>query len=58
MLDNPDEVRARAEAKFKKQEQQTKESEQVWAEHAASERAADQNRAKLRAQRLAKESAD
>jgi hypothetical protein len=58
MPDRSDEARARAEAKFKKQEQQTKESEKVWAEHAAAGRAADANRAKLKAQRLAKEAAD
>jgi hypothetical protein len=58
MPDNPDEARARAEANFKKKEQQAKENEQVWAEHAAAEQAADKNRARLRKLRLAKEAAD
>jgi hypothetical protein len=58
MPDRSDEARARAEATFKKREQRAKESEQVWAEHAAAGKAADENRAKLRAQRLAKEAAD
>jgi hypothetical protein len=58
MPDRSDEARARAEATFKKREQRAKESEQVWAEHAAAGKAADENRAKLRAQRLAKESAN
>jgi hypothetical protein len=58
MANRADEGRVRAEALFKKREQRTKESEKVWAEHAAAERAADANRAKLRSQRLAKEAAD
>jgi hypothetical protein len=53
-----DEGRARAEALFKRREQQSKESEKVWAEHAAAGRAADANRAKLKALRLARDTAD
>jgi hypothetical protein len=45
---------ARAEALFKKQELQGKESEKVWAEHAAAGRAADANKARLTALRLGK----
>ena len=58
MTRRSDEGRERAEALFKKQEQQTKEGEKVRAEHAAAGRAADANRAKLKSQRLAKEAAD
>jgi hypothetical protein len=58
MADQSDEARLRAEGKFKKKEMQTQEAEKVWAEQAAAGRAADVNRAKLRAQRLAKEEAD
>ena len=55
MSSRSDEGRARAEAVFKKQEHQTKQSEKVWAEHVAAGKAADVNRAKLKALRLAKE---
>jgi len=58
MASRSDEGRVRAEALFKKREQQTKENEKVWAEHVAAGRAADANRAKLKSQRLAKEAAD
>ena len=58
MANRSDEGRARAEAVFKKREQQSRESENVWAEHAAAGRAADANRAKLKSQRLAKEAAE
>jgi hypothetical protein len=58
MANQSDETRLRAEGKFKKKELQTQEADKVWAEHAAAGRAADANRAKLRAQRLAKEEAD
>jgi hypothetical protein len=54
-MDDPDEARARAEAKFRKQEQQANESEKVWAERAAAEKAADANRARLKSLRLAME---
>jgi hypothetical protein len=53
-----DEARARAEATFKKPEQQPKESEKVRDEHTAAGKVADKNRAKLKEQRLAKEAAD
>ena len=55
MSSRSDEGRARAEAVFKKQEHQTKQSEKVWAEHVAAGKAADVSRAKLKALRLAKE---
>lgn len=53
-----DEGRARAEALFKKREQQTREHEKVWAEHSAAQRAADANRARLKSLRLEKEAAN
>ena len=56
--DNSDEARARAEAKFRKQEHMKRESEKVWAEQAASDKADDAKRAQLKARRLAKEAAD
>jgi hypothetical protein len=52
---DPDEARARAESKFRKQEHLRHEGEKVWAEQAATAKKADDLRAKLRAQRLAKE---
>ncbi len=58
MAEDPDDTRARAEAKFKKQEQAKRESEKVWAEHTAAGRAADEQRARLKALRLAKEALD
>jgi hypothetical protein len=57
MSNRSDEGRARAEALFKRREQQTTEGEKVWADHASAARAADANRAKLKSQRLAKEAA-
>jgi hypothetical protein len=58
MADSSDEAQSRAEANFKKKEQQTRESDEVWAEHAAAAKATDAKTARLRAQRLAKEAAD
>ena len=58
MADQPDEARARAEARFRKQEAANRENEKVWAEHAAAAQAADQRRAHLKSLRLAKEAAD
>jgi hypothetical protein len=58
MADPSDEARNRAEARFKKKERQTQESEKVWAEHVAAAKATDAKTVRLRAQRLAKEAAD
>jgi hypothetical protein len=58
MADKPDDARARAEARFRKQEATNRENEKVWAEHAAAAQAADQKRAQLKSLRLAKEAAD
>ena len=52
------EAALRAEAKFKKNEHAKQESEKVWAELEAANRAADEKRARLRDLRLAKEAAD
>ena len=58
MRDSSDEARLRAEAKFKKKEQQTREGDEAWAEYVAAQKGADQKRAHLKALRLAKETAD
>jgi hypothetical protein len=55
---NPDEARARAEAKFKKQEHAKRESDKVWAERAAANTADDKHRAKLKALRLARDAGE
>ena len=57
MSNRSDEDRMRAEALFKKPEQQTTQGQKAWAEHASAARTADANRAKLKSQRLAKEAA-
>ena len=54
---NSDEARARAETAFKK-EQQAGEGAQAWLEYEAKARAMQENTARLRALRLAKEAAD
>ena len=58
MADRSEEARLRAEVNFKKKQQRTEEGEKVWAEHLASGKAADAKRAKLKAQRLARDTAD
>ena len=55
MADRSEEARAKAERSFKKKEQQAQEAEKVWAEQAAASCAADDQRARLRALRLAKD---
>jgi hypothetical protein len=57
MADRSEEARLRAEANFKKKQQRTEEGEKVWGEHLAAGKAADANRAKLKAQRLARDAA-
>jgi hypothetical protein len=47
-----------AEANFKKKERQTQEGEKAWANHVAAGNAADVYRAKLKAQRLARDAAE
>ena len=58
MTNRSEEGRARAEAMFRKREPHTMESDKVWAERAAAGRAADANRAKLKAQRMARDAAE
>ena len=58
MVDRSEETRLRAEERFKKKERQTQEGEKAWAEHVAAGNAADVNRAKLKAQRLARDAAE
>ena len=57
MADRSEEARLRAETNFKKKQQRTEEGEKVWGEHLAAGKAADANRAKLKAQRLARDAA-
>src|SRR3954447_14532062 len=52
-----EEARLKAEANFKKKEQQAQDADKVWAEQAVASRAADDQRARLKALRLAKEAA-
>jgi hypothetical protein len=55
MTDLSEEARLREEANFKRKQQRTEEGEKVWAEHLSAGKAADVNRAKLKAQRLARD---
>lgn len=55
MADRSQEARARAEANFKKKALQTQEADPVWAERAVAEKASDENAARLKSLRLAKE---
>ena len=54
---DPDRVKARAEASFRKQER-AREGAQAWTEHEAAARATLEKTARLRALRLAKEAAE
>jgi hypothetical protein len=58
VINEKEEARARAEARFQKQEERGREATQVHAEIAARARATDDNTARLKAQRIAKEAAD
>ena len=55
---SPDEVRARAEAKFQKQQKAAEEGAKVRAEHEARAQGVEANTARLKSLRLAKEAAD
>jgi hypothetical protein len=57
MKDHPDQVRARAEATFKKKEKQQREGEQAMAEYVAQRQAMLDKTARLRALRLARDAA-
>jgi hypothetical protein len=58
MVDPSEEARRRAEANFKKKERQAQEADKVWAERAAAEKATEQNAARLKALRLARDAAE
>jgi len=58
MGDNSKEARARAEAKFQKQQKAAEEGAKATAEHEAQARAVDANTARLKSLRLTKEAAD
>ena len=58
MTDKTDEAKARAEAKFRKEQDRTREAEQVHAENAAKAAALDRRTAGLKAQRLARDAAE
>jgi hypothetical protein len=58
MGDNSEEARARAEAKFQKQQKAAAEGTKATAEHEAQARAVDANTARLKSLRLTKEAAD
>jgi DNA-binding TFAR19-related protein (PDSD5 family) len=54
---NPDHARGRAEAAFKKKEQQMREGEKAMAEYVAAQRATREKTERLRALRLARDAA-
>ena len=56
-MPNTDEAKARAEASFKKEER-AREGAKAWSEHETAARATLEKTARLRALRLAKESAE
>jgi hypothetical protein len=58
MVDPSEEARRRAEANFKKKERQAQEADTVWAEQAIAEKATEQNVARLKALRLARDAAE
>ena len=58
MTNRSEEARVRAETNFIKKQRRTEEGEKVWEEHLAAGQAADANRAKLKAQRLARDAAE
>jgi hypothetical protein len=58
MADHSEEARLRAEANFKKKQERVKEGEKAWADHLAAGNAADTNRAKLKALRLARDATE
>ena len=58
MANTSEEARRRAEANFKKKERQAQEADKVWTERAMAEKAAEQNAARLKALRLARDAAE
>src|SRR6266567_1390368 len=58
MMSNSKDARARAEASFKRKEQQAHQGAKAWAEYDAQRRAVAKKTERLRALRLAKEAVD
>lgn len=58
MSDKAEEARQRAETKFEKVKNASRESDKVWAQHEAEGRAVRAKTARLKSLRLAKEAAD
>jgi hypothetical protein len=58
MMSNSNEVKARAEASFKRKEEQVRQGANAWAEYQAQRRAVAKKTERLRALRLAKEAAE
>jgi hypothetical protein len=58
MVSNSNDAKARAEASFKRKEQQAHEGAKAWAEYEAQRRAEAEKTERLRALRLAKEAAE
>ena len=55
---NPDQAKARAEANFKRKEEQAAQGAHAWKEYQAERRSVEEKTERLRALRLAKEIAD
>jgi hypothetical protein len=58
MVSNSNEAKARAEASFKRKQDQAREGSKAWAEYVAQHLAVDDKIAKLKALRLAKEATE
>ncbi len=57
-MSNSKEAKTRAEASFKRKQEQAREGTKAWAEYQAQYRGVDEKIARLRALRLAKEAAE
>ena len=57
-MSNSKDAKARAEASFKRKEEQAQQGAKAWAEHEAQRRAVAEKTERLRALRLAKEAAE
>ena len=57
-MSNSKEAKARAEASFKRKQEQAREGTKTWAEYEAQRRTVDEKIARLKALRLAKEAAE
>jgi hypothetical protein len=58
LVSNSTEVKARAEASFKRKQEKVREGAKAWAEYESQHRGVDEKIARLRALRLAKEAAE